>query len=222
MKRIFYCLLIFILIFISCSNKVSEIKNNNVKSSDSIIVGDGCEGCEAVYENLVAFGHLNWIDTLPDYAEPGLKLSITGTVYNPDGKTPAPGVVLYIYHTDQKGYYSKKGNETGWGKRHGYIRGWIKTNSQGQYRFYTLKPVAYPGEKIPAHIHITLKEPGFTAYWIDEYLFDDDVLLTAMERKKCENRGGSGIIMPEKKGDLLVAERDIILGLHIPGYPKKG
>ncbi len=61
-----------------------------------------------------------------------------------DGKTPAAGIVMYVYHTDQKGIYPKKGGETGWAGRHGYIRGWIKTNAQGQYKFYTLVPASYP------------------------------------------------------------------------------
>jgi len=221
MKHMFSNTLLFVLIFISCSNKASEIKNT-VTAIDSTIVGGSCEGCEAIYESPVAFEQLRWTDTLPDYSDAGTKLLITGTVYKPDGKTPAPNVVLYIYHTDQTGHYATKLNETGWGKRHGYIRGWIRTNEQGQYRFYTLKPVAYPNDNIPAHIHATLKEPGFNAYWIDEYLFDDDTLLTNAERKKCENRGGNGIILLKNKNNIMIAERDIILGANIPGYPKEG
>lgn len=219
MKHAFSYTLMCIVIFISCSNTVSEIKSKEI-TADSIIVGGRCEGCEAIFESPVSFEQLSWIDTLPDYPEAGTKLLVTGTVYKRDGKTPAQNVILYIYHTDQTGHYAQKGNETGWGKRHGYIRGWIKTNEQGQYRFYTLKPVAYPNEHIPAHIHITLKEPGFNAYWIDEYLFDDDVKLTDAERKKCENRGGNGIIILNNKNNIMIAERDIILGANIPGYPK--
>lgn len=91
-------------------------------------------------------------------------------------------MVLYVYHTDQTGHYSKKGNETGLGKRHGYIRGWLKTNEHGGFKFYTLKPASYPQSKIPAHIHPTVKEPGINEYYIDDFLFDDDVFLTAEER----------------------------------------
>jgi protocatechuate 3,4-dioxygenase, beta subunit len=36
--------------------------------------------------------------------------------------------------------YTVKGDETGWGKRHGYLRGWMKTNEKGGHKFFTLMP----------------------------------------------------------------------------------
>lgn len=181
------------------------------------IVGGGCEGCEAVYE----YGNkkLTWYDTLPDFHEQGPKLLVTGTIFHKDKKTPAKGVILYIYHTDQTGEYSKKGNETGWGKRHGYIRGWIKTGADGRYKFYTLRPAAYPGRQNPEHIHPVIKEPGIKEYWIDEYLFDDDPILTQKERNNQQKRGGNGIVRTtHDKNGMQIAERNIILGLNIPDY----
>lgn len=181
------------------------------------IVGDGCEGCEAVHE----YGNkeLTWTDTLPDFHEPGPRMEVSGTIFKKDGKTPAKDVILYIYHTDQRGEYSQKGNETGWGKRHGYIRGWIKTNADGKYKFYTLRPAAYPGRQNPEHIHPVIKEPGVKEYWIDEYLFDDDPILTSKERNSQPGRGGKGIIKTQKRNNgMQVAHRDIILGVNVPGY----
>lgn len=181
------------------------------------LVGDGCEGCEAVHE----YGSrlLTWVDTLPDFHDPGPKLEISGTIFKSDGKTPARDVILYIYHTDQTGEYPTKGNETGWAKRHGYIRGWIKTNADGRYKFYTLRPGAYPGRQNPEHIHPVIKEPGIKEYWIDEYLFDDDPILTARERNRQPGRGGKGILKTKKDAaGMQVAQRDIILGLNVPGY----
>ncbi len=187
--------------------------------SNALHVGGRCEGCEAILESPVPFEKLNWIDTLPDFNEPGPKMVISGVIYKADGKTPAPGVVLYIYHTDQTGHYTKKGNETGWGLRHGYIRGWVKTNKTGEYKFYTLKPASYPKSTIPAHIHPVIKETDKNEYWIDEYLFEGDKFLTAEERKKQEYRGGKGIIRLEEKNGILYGKRNITLGLHIPDYP---
>ncbi|WP_315822973.1 hypothetical protein [Paraflavitalea speifideaquila] len=116
-------------------------------------IGGPCEGCDAIFECPVPFDQLNWIDTLPDFKDAGPKMLITGTIYEADGKTPARHAVLYIYHTDQRGIYAMKGNEKGWAKRHGYIRGWIPPNENGRYAFYTLKPAAYLRESIPAHVH---------------------------------------------------------------------
>lgn len=207
-----------ILLVISISGRTQSVKND-AKTSSQKIVGGGCEGCGAVFE----YGQkrLTWIDTLPDFHEPGPKLEVRGTIYKRDRKTPANDVILYVYHTDQKGEYPRKGNETGMATKHGYIRGWIKTNADGKYTFYTLRPAAYPGGGNPAHIHPIIKEPGIQEYWIDEYLFDDDPILTDEERKSQRGRGGNGILkLKTDKTGMFLAERDIILGLNVPGYEK--
>jgi protocatechuate 3,4-dioxygenase, beta subunit len=180
-------------------------------------VGGRCEGCEAVYE----YGNqkLSWETTLPDINNPGPRLEISGTVYKSDGKTPAPNVILYVYHTDQQGIYPTKGNETGWARRHGYIRGWIKTNAAGKYKFTTLRPGAYPGRDNPEHIHATIKEQGLTPYYIDDFLFEDDPILTSEHKGHQRNRGGAGILKLTTRNDgTLIGKRDIILGKNIPDY----
>jgi len=194
-------------------------------SQDNIPIGGGCEGCEAIHESPIPFDSLKDLCWLPDWNDKarlqdgqGKKLAINGVVYKADG-TPASNVILYVYHTDQTGIYPKKGDETGWGKRHGYIRGWMKTNEKGEYKFFTLRPTAYPGRQDPEHIHVTIKEPGKNEYWIDEYLFDDDPILTDKERKNCQDRGGSGIIKVKDVGNMLKSERNIYLGKNIPDYP---
>jgi protocatechuate 3,4-dioxygenase, beta subunit len=180
-------------------------------------VGGSCEGCEALFE--YGLKKLSWIDTLPDFKEPGPKLEISGTIYQADGKTPARDVILYLYHTDQKGIYPQRGNETGWGKRHGYIRGWIKTNADGQYKFYTLRPASYPNSRAPQHIHPTIREPGKNEYYIDEYLFEDDPFVDENVKTSEQKRGGTGIITLKKtQNGTWAGKRDIILGLNIPNY----
>lgn len=178
------------------------------------LVGGPCEGCEAVFE----YGdrQLSPVDTLPEFEQAETKLKITGTIYQNDGKTPAAGVILYIYHTNRKGIYPTKGDETGWARRHGYLRGWIKTDSTGTYTFFTQKPGSYRSN--PAHIHPTILEPDGKYYYIDEYRFEGDPFLIRRRRVEEDNRGGSGIVELRRQGDLLVAERDIILGLNVPGY----
>jgi protocatechuate 3,4-dioxygenase, beta subunit len=206
--------LVFWLAQLGCAQ--GNDRNNNTQPS----IGGRCEGCEAIHESPVPFDKLSWIDTLPDFNEPGPKMVISGVIYKADGRTPAKDVVLYVYHTDQKGIYAQKGNETGWGKRHGYIRGWMKTNEKGEYKFYTLRPASYPNTKAPQHIHPTIKEPGKNEYWIDEYVFDDDPNLTAEERGKVQQRGGGGIIKLRNENGILVGERNIILGKNVPDYRK--
>jgi len=196
--------------FSACAQNADKPRYSNV--------GGGCEGCDGIYQNMPA--SINNTDTLPDFNQPGPKMLVFGTIYQRDGKTPAANTLLYIYHTDQTGLYTPAPNQTGSAKRHGALRGWIKTNANGQYKFYTLRPAPYPKAKIPAHIHPIVKEPDMNEYYIDEYRFSDDPLLTAEEKARDENRGGSGIITLTKEGDLLMCKRDITLGLNIPNYPR--
>ncbi|MVM31463.1 intradiol ring-cleavage dioxygenase [Spirosoma sp. HMF4905] len=183
-------------------------------------VGGPCEGCEAIYESPVPFDKLDSFVKMPDATWTGKKpLGINGIVYKADGKTPAPGVILYIYHTDETGHYSPKEGAKGWEKRHGSIRSWMRTNEKGEYKFVTLRPAPYPGRTDPAHIHITVKEPGLNEYYIDEYLFANDPLLTPEKRQKLENRGGNGILTLIDVGNMYKAERHIYLGRNIPNYP---
>ena len=198
----------------------SQNNNKTAAKTNDIHVGGSCEGCEAIHESTTPFNSLGNLCWLPDWSDKGTKLAVNGVVYKTEG-TPAPDIIIYVYHTDQAGIYPKKGDEKGWAKRHGYIRGWMKTNEKGEYKFFTLRPGAYPGREAPEHIHITIKEPDKNEYWIDEYVFDDDPLLTDKERKNCRNRGGSGILKVKDAGNMLKAERNIYLGKNIPDYPKQ-
>jgi protocatechuate 3,4-dioxygenase, beta subunit len=167
-------------------------------------------------------------DTSPGWSQPGQKILLTGTIYKNDGKTPAPHVLVYYYHTNTAGKYVHQKAEprsmppNSQGQTHGYIRGWVKSDQNGRYAIYTVRPGAYPGWRDPAHIHLTIKEPDREdAYYIDDVVFDDDSLLTTEKRLKMENRCGSGVVRMVQQGDLNIGERNIILGLHIPGYPQQ-
>lgn len=167
-----------------------------------------CEWCGATE----APANISWQTTIPNKDESGQWIIIKGRVFHHDGKTSAQGVILYVYHTNAKGIYQKKGNETGNGKRHGYLRGWLKTNAKGEYQFTTIKPASYPNRSEPAHIHLTVKEPNKAEYWLDSYLFEGDPLLTQQRRSKLENRGGSGIItLKQNEMGLLEGYRNIRL-----------
>jgi protocatechuate 3,4-dioxygenase beta subunit len=210
-------ILILSAVLISCRTPTSSQPSESPESEISEqIVGGPCEGCEALFE----YGQrvLSPVDTLPEFALSEPKLLLTGTVYQNDSRTPAEGVILYIYQTNRDGIYPKKGDEEGWARRHGYLRGWVRTDQDGHYAFYSFRPGSYPERTEPEHIHITIKEPDVSPYYIDEFVFEDDPLLTSSARESLDNRGGSGIVQPQWKGGILVANRDIILGKNIPGY----
>ncbi len=218
MRVIIYILLICQYCLIACAQNNSKSTIKNQPSTSDLSVGGTCEGCEGIFESPVPFNSLNAIDTLPDFYEPGPKIEISGTIYLSDGKTPASEIIMYLYHTDQAGLYSNGSNYSVWSKRHGYIRGWIKTDKNGYYKFYTLIPASYPNSNIPKHIHPTIKEPGKTAYWIDDFVFENDPLLTEKEKNKKKPVGGNGVLVLIEKDGFLKASRDIILGLNVENY----
>ncbi len=220
MKTAFFCTALLCFVTLSgCAQNTSQ--KQNLPSASNQKVGGHCEGCEAIYESPDPFDKLSPVDTLPDFNDPGVKIEISGIVYKSDGRTPAKDVVIYVYHTDQTGHYTPKGKATKWGKQHGYIRGWMKTDKNGFYQFYTLRPAPYPEGNTPQHIHVTIKETDKNEYWIDSYLFDDDPHLTKEKREKLSNRGGDGIIQlkPEKDKPQFHGTRHIILGANVPDYP---
>ena len=211
MKRTCHFLfsLILLILFASCSGQTNKTAsaNNRVKKPGSTIP----QGITST-------------DTSAGWFQHGQKLLITGIVYKSDSKTPAPGVVVYYYQTNTAGRYLHKPDEkrsmppNELGQTHGYIRGWVKTGSDGKYSIYTVKPGAYPDGTELAHIHFTVKEPVYLEYYIDDIVFDDDELMTTKKRLKMENRAGTGVVRLIKKDSLLIGERNIYLGLNIPGY----
>ena len=222
MKRLYQIghLLIFLNLLTGCNGQTKTNNQNqqSIQNSKNKLVGGGCDGCEIMFVGMPA--NIKSADTSEGWKEQGQKLLVTGTVYKLDGKTPAPNVIIYYWHTDNNGYYSPKKGMDERAKRHGHIRGWVKSDDKGRYSIYTIRPAPYPNRNIPAHIHTSIKEPGIdNEYYIDEFVFDDDKLLTGEKRKALENRGGSGIMKILISGNPQVAEHNIILGLNIPNYP---
>jgi protocatechuate 3,4-dioxygenase, beta subunit len=202
----------------SCMAQSKDKTSASNKTEPNKIVGGGCDGCEIMFVGMPNM--MDAVDTSAAWREAGQKLLLTGTVFNHDGKTSAPDVIIYYWQTDNNGFYSPKPGMDERAKRHGHIRGWVKTDSNGKYSIYTIIPGPYPNEDMPAHIHTSIKEPTIdNEYYIDEFVFDDDKLLTTEKRKALENRGGSGILKVLESGDLQIAEHNIILGLNIPNYP---
>ena len=107
--------------------------------------------------------------TIATKEEPGERLTVTGQVFGPDGKTSLAGASVYVYHTDVKGLYTPENNDN----RNPRLRGYMRTDSQGRYEFSTIKPAPYPNNRIPAHIHYVVNAPGYQER-IFEIVFEGD------------------------------------------------
>ncbi len=170
----------------------------------------GCEGCEAAWEREPAT--MASAIQLAGRDEPGERLLLQGTVFKPDRRTPAPNVILYIHQTNSAGRYAGGSDESEWSRRHGRLRGWLRTGPDGRYEVKTIKPGQYPDRPDPAHIHLTVLENGKDPYRIDDVVFDGAPGVDEEYRREAEKRGGSGIVrlQPAANGSWL-AKRDIIL-----------
>jgi protocatechuate 3,4-dioxygenase beta subunit len=179
------------------------------RSAETVpVLGGPCEGCEWVFDSMPA--RISTTARIAPMGESGVPLVIEGVVRTSDGK-PAPGIIVYAYHTDDTGIYPRAQN------RHGRLRGWARTDAEGRYRFDTIRPRAYPGRDVPEHVHMHIIEPGKGTYYIDSLRFEDDPLITAANRAGDE-RGGNGLARPEHAGNGWRVRRDIILGQNIPGH----
>lgn len=142
----------------------------------------------------------------------GDPLQINGRFLDASGR-PLEGVIMYAYHTDDKGYYTKKGNETGVQKWHGYLHGWCRTNADGRYTIKTIRPAPYPAGGNPAHIHAAVKVPGRkTPIFITDFVFADDPIIKEGYRAPSSLAGGPGILQAKKTAEgIWQSTRDITI-----------
>lgn len=140
--------------------------------------------------------------------EPGEPLTIVGTVYKADGKTPYADLIMYVYQTDITGVYNKQ--DGNWQRPR--IHGWVQTDEKGKYKIRTIKPGSYPRGRNPAHIHAIVKLPGESAKRIDDFLFEGDPYLTAELKDKSSLGSFSPVMKTYKEKDgMMVGVRDIVI-----------
>ena len=172
-----------------------------------------CEGCEGALERDAA--KLDWQTRVAAPQEQGEAFVYEGTVYSADTRQPTPGIVIYAYQTNAAGFYADGTTETEWSRRHGNLRGWTKTSTDGRYRFLSIKPGPYPDANLPAHVHLTVLEPGRPPYWIDDIVFAGEFGVTREYRSSMANKGGDGIVdLARDLEQRWIARRDIILERH--------
>lgn len=194
-------------LLINCQSDTLAQKNNEdvlsliKKNAQSA----GAEGMGAID----APGNVSWKTVLAKNSDEGEPMIISGTVFQADAKTPAPNILVYLYHTDMYGIYGKRGEH-----KHGKFRGWMLTDASGRYEFRSIKPASYPNTTFAAHVHMTLTGKNFREDWIDSILFEGDKFISQRERETAGKKGGfNPILKLEKSADgILRGVRDIQLG----------
>lgn len=181
----------------------------SLKAQD--LVGDDYLNRNAIYDYSEI--QLNNTDSIPDFESKAQKLKISGTIYLSDGVTPAKDVILYIEQTDENGEFDLR---TAQEKRYVHHRGWIKTDADGHYTFYTFVPGNDRRYNQLQQLYPVIKEPSKPEYALESFLFDDDPFLSKTCRKRLAKRGLDTILKLEKQDELYVATKDIVLPNDVP------
>jgi protocatechuate 3,4-dioxygenase beta subunit len=116
---------------------------------------------------------------------------IAGRLFGRDGRSPAPGITVFAYHTDASGVYDVPGS----GAHSWRLRGWAVTDAQGRFEFETIRPAPYPNRTTAAHVHLSLEGPHLQRRW-GGLVLDDDPLVTASERAASARAGRFGSVRP--------------------------
>ncbi len=151
---------------------------------------------------------VTWKTSLAKTEDEGERMLISGTIFQADGKTPAPGILIYLYHTDVHGIYGRAGEP-----KHGRHRGWMLTGAEGRYEFSSIRPASYPDSTIPQHVHMTLTGKDRKEDWIDSIWFADDKFVTQVTRREISGKGGFDPVIKMERGanGLWLGSRDIML-----------
>jgi len=120
--------------------------------------------------------------------ELGLRITVHGTVTNRYGK-PLAGLLIYFYHTSEKGWYSDTGvhiRKYEGDHRHSRLFGYLRTDAEGRFSIMTIRPNGYPGSDFAGHIHIQIwnKDGTYLAGIPGELQFSDDPRMTEQRRKR--------------------------------------
>lgn len=115
----------------------------------------------------------------------GLPALVTGQVRDIDG-APIAGALLDIWQTNNNGLYENMDD----GQPDYNLRGRLKTDAEGNFAFWTVKPEAYPiptdgpvGDLLeagarhnmrPAHIHFIVSAPGYKTIVSELFAREDE------------------------------------------------
>lgn len=113
---------------------------------------------------------------------------------------------MYIYHTGMDGEYGKDS--------HGgpIYRAWMKTDAQGRYEYETFRPAPYPGDQIPAHIHVQFWSASVPHQYADDLMFADDPRLRPNLKEASAKAGEFAfIVTPRLEDGALAAEQNFKL-----------
>jgi protocatechuate 3,4-dioxygenase beta subunit len=112
----------------------------------------------------------------------GERIIVTGRVLDEDGR-PVPNTLIEVWQTNAAGrYFHEVDQHDAPLDPHFIGAGRCMTNDEGEYRFLTIRPGAYPWRNHPnawrpAHIHFSLFGPALVTRLVTQMFFPGDPLL---------------------------------------------
>lgn len=112
----------------------------------------------------------------------GERIVVSGRVLGDDGR-PVPNTLIEVWQANACGRYIHKADQHDAPLDANFLGGGrCLTDAEGRYRFYTIKPGAYPwGNHLnawrPQHIHFSLFGPSFVTRLVTQMYFPGDPLL---------------------------------------------
>ncbi len=132
-------------------------------------------------------------DSIVRSRTPGAPLWVQARVHDPAG-TPVAGAEVDVWHCAPTGFYENQAQARADGQAEMNLRGKFTTNEQGEFSFWSVKPIGYPiptdgvvGQLLaaqqrhpmrPAHVHALVVKPGFQTLISQVYANDDANLAT--------------------------------------------
>jgi len=128
--------------------------------------------------------------------DPGMALSVAGTVYNMKGEL-LTDAVLEIWQTDNAGHYDNEGYR---------YRAIMQPDLKGGYAFDSVMPGHYP-DRVCQHVHYLVTAPGHKPLTTQLYFATDPVFAGNPDRNYTR--------------DPLITSRELVRPVVIKGDPKQ-
>ena len=91
--------------------------------------------------------------------------------------TPIANASVYVYHTDANGRYNLEEPRPAFGGEKPRLFAYLRSGADGHYSYAGVRPAAYPGLTLPAHVHFVAQADGFQPR-VFEFWFAGDPMVT--------------------------------------------
>jgi protocatechuate 3,4-dioxygenase beta subunit len=120
--------------------------------------------------------------------EAGAPLVVYVRIENAANGRPVPGAELFVYQTDDAGFYDRGEDGRERGPRGARLHATAHSDAEGMVVFDTVVPGSYPNSGIFRHIHYRLSAPGYESSHQEIIL--DEAPRPSEEQKRAAVRNG--------------------------------